>query len=345
MTDQDKGRIAIKFGGASSSSKQSAIRPSAPPSRLGKRPRQGAFATGHDSDSDRDEAPVRHEAITGFGADGAETTAPRSVSKRHLVIARQPNRDWRAELRAQRRGRIPLPAEEETRRAQAVERDPADDDKHVQWGLTVRSKSAVEDDDEDDTRSEDLPTARNNNNANDDDTQPRERTADDAALDALLDRTSHPPKAIILDEDAAYRRDAAAAGAPSTLDDYEAMPVDDFGAALLRGMGWNGESRGPKVKEVGRRANRLGLGAKELKETEDLGGWGQASASAKKKRPRLDEYRREESRRKDGRRHEDSYKGERDRERDGYRDRVRDGNSERERRGHRYRDHDRDRRR
>ncbi|PHH73588.1 hypothetical protein CDD80_3719 [Ophiocordyceps camponoti-rufipedis] len=328
MTNQDKTRIALSFGASKPPPPPPAALPSA--SRLGKRPRAHAFA---DSDSE-DERPVQHEAITGFGVDGAETLRKPPPKKRDLVIACPPNRDWRAELRAKRQ-RGPLPTSQ--RGEGAVEREPADDDKDVQWGLSVPSKREEKDD-----SSEKPPTTTPTLTTTTDNTPQPPPTADDEALDALLDRKPHRPKTIPLSEDAAYRRDVATAGAPSTLEDYEAMPVEDFGAALLRGMGWDGNPRGPKVKEVRRRANRLGLGAKELNEAEDLGGWNQT----KKKRPRLDEYRREESRRKDERRrHEDSYKRERERERDGYRG-GRDGGSERERRrDDRYRDHERDRRR
>lgn len=53
----------------------------------------------------------------------------------------------------------------------------------------------------------------------------------------------------------------------STVEEYERMPVEAFGEALLRGMGWTegrGIGRGKKdveAKELVRRADRLGLGA------------------------------------------------------------------------------------
>ncbi|KAI1001309.1 hypothetical protein K3495_g6886 [Podosphaera aphanis] len=57
----------------------------------------------------------------------------------------------------------------------------------------------------------------------------------------------------------AYKRAVAAAPEPSNIEDYEHVPVEEFGAALLRGMGWNGQKIGG-VKEVKRRQNLLGLG-------------------------------------------------------------------------------------
>lgn len=68
----------------------------------------------------------------------------------------------------------------------------------------------------------------------------------------------------------AFWADEANAAADTTADAYEAMPVSDFGKALLRGMGWHegqgvGQSGIEKgdvaVREVRRRPHRLGLGA------------------------------------------------------------------------------------
>ena len=362
--EPEKGRIAIKFGTSSASS---SARPSprprpAPASSLGKRPRAHALGGASDSESDDDEHRHRgrHEAITGFGAHGAETERERrakEAAKKEFVIARQPNRDWRAEMKAQRSSRRPLPGEESRRQqngSQHAETEPADQDKEIKWGLTVKERKASEEADNDRQGDENEPETSPQQGDQAQKEPVPERTLDDEAMDALLGRTTKPQKTIIhpapLTEDDAYRRDAETAGAASTLEDYEAMPVEEFGAALLRGMGWKGEERAPKPKEVRRRANRLGLGAKELKEDEDLGGWNQGGVQ-KKKRPRLDEYRREESRRKEGRRnHEDSYKREREREREGHRDdrdRHRDYGRHRDRdyHHHRHRDHDRERRR
>ncbi|SNX87179.1 related to Pre-mRNA-splicing factor SPP2 [Melanopsichium pennsylvanicum] len=68
-----------------------------------------------------------------------------------------------------------------------------------------------------------------------------------------------------------------------TLDDYAATPIDQFGMALLRGMGWNegtGAGKGGKgpqqAAEPKKRAALLGLGAKER----PAGSSGLASLSA-----------------------------------------------------------------
>ena len=68
----------------------------------------------------------------------------------------------------------------------------------------------------------------------------------------------------------AYREEEAACADDTGVEEYETMPVSDFGKALLRGMGWQeGKGIGRSgshaddvvVKDVHRRPHRLGLGA------------------------------------------------------------------------------------
>ena len=73
----------------------------------------------------------------------------------------------------------------------------------------------------------------------------------------LLDR---PPG----DETDAFRQDILTRPEESTMEDYSVVPIESFGAALLRGMGWNpGSGPNPKVHEPKRRPAGLGLGASE----------------------------------------------------------------------------------
>ncbi|KAH7159974.1 DExH-box splicing factor binding site-domain-containing protein [Dactylonectria estremocensis] len=357
MPDHNRGtapRIAIKFGAPSSSnSAKKTVRPN-PPSTLGKRPRSNAWGRGSDSEPDDDQGRGRHEKITGFGQDGAETerkSKDARTEKKEYVIARQANRDWRSDVKAQRKSKNLLPEEARAQQnSTTVETGPTDQDKGLKWGLTIKDKTAKDDQDDhkvsEDVSPKDSPKQD----------PPPTRTADDEAMDALLGNKADDEKIIHPTEEDAFKRDVEQAGEASTLEDYEAMPVEEFGAALLRGMGWDGKDRGTKVKEVKRRPNRLGLGAKELKEDEDLGGWNQGGK--KNRRPRLNDYRREETKRKESRQNEDSYKREREREKErqrhGHRERDRDRDHDRDRHRRdkehdqhraRHRDHDRDRRR
>ncbi|KAJ5172479.1 hypothetical protein N7492_005072 [Penicillium capsulatum] len=97
------------------------------------------------------------------------------------------------------------------------------------------------------------------------------------------------------DEGSSFRTDVASRPEPATLDQYNAIPVEEFGAALLRGMGWkDGQAIGrgnyssstaaeralkPRVPE--RRPGFLGIGAKDTsggKGAEaELGAWGKSA--------------------------------------------------------------------
>jgi len=66
-----------------------------------------------------------------------------------------------------------------------------------------------------------------------------------------------------LDEEAALRRDLVDLPETSTLADYARIPVEQFGAAMLRGMGWKPPAQGDDEPWVpGQRPALLGLGAK-----------------------------------------------------------------------------------
>lgn len=89
-----------------------------------------------------------------------------------------------------------------------------------------------------------------------------------------------------ISEQEAYNRDLAARPDAPDLDAYSRMPVEEFGAALLRGMGWKGDpkdtSNEEDIDQVIRRPALLGLGAKEVKDDpsidKKLGAWGLESA-------------------------------------------------------------------
>ena len=80
----------------------------------------------------------------------------------------------------------------------------------------------------------------------------------------------------LVDEAQQYREDLARLPEQASLDAYEAMPVAEFGAAMLRGMGWKeGQGIGRNKEEVKaveyvKRPDRLGLGAKPNEDAFDL---------------------------------------------------------------------------
>lgn len=75
---------------------------------------------------------------------------------------------------------------------------------------------------------------------------------------------SHDQDTLSFKEDVESRPDMA------TLEDYEKIPVESFGAAMLRGMGWKEDKEDPEEKSkkkpvipVAQRTMYLGLGAKD----------------------------------------------------------------------------------
>ena len=335
-----------------------------PASTLGKRPRS-TFASHHsDSESDSgNERKGKHEAVTAFGAEGAvKESAKRPEGP--LIIPNLGNRDWRSEARArlgpasQGRGKNLLPAEVQA--AQAAAKSGGREGRKVEgvdvvnsgegeikWGLSVRKKA---------DKPHEVPAEKEANGDTNHTVQEmfqkpaKPKTADEEALEALLGEKNDRkgPDLIIpsasadgyagpISEADAYRRAISVAPEASTLEDYERVPVEEFGAALLRGMGWKGPSADGKsaVKEVKRRQNLLGLGAKELKDAEELGAWVQKSDVKRlnsgadrrtERRPKANEYRREKERRDEKRQERGggNYRRERERERDNYRERDRD---------------------
>ncbi len=60
-----------------------------------------------------------------------------------------------------------------------------------------------------------------------------------------------PVKVIPANETIAFRDDVQSRPEEATMEDYENIPVDEFGAALLRGLGWNeGEGIGRNRKST-----------------------------------------------------------------------------------------------
>jgi hypothetical protein len=98
-----------------------------------------------------------------------------------------------------------------------------------------------------------------------------EQRLEKKAIDALVNGKSGDDDLVIPlhNEEELFVNDVRNAPDAPSLDAYEATPIEGFGAALLRGMGWkDGEAIGrngnpTKPPEVKRRPALLGIGAKE----------------------------------------------------------------------------------
>ena len=186
-----------------------------------------------------------------------------------LVIPALKNKDWRAAARKRRNPNyVPPPAAQTGAdgsvgglgTVETIGTEPA------MSGLYVRKKETVTADENAMVVDEEKETTVQ---------AQKELTEDERALQALLAEvngdSSRPllsiPQAV--SEAEALKQDVDELPDVATLEDYERVPVEEFGAALLRGMGWK---EGPATKKGGKNADPflpplrpafLGLGAKE----------------------------------------------------------------------------------
>ncbi len=239
-------------------------------------------------DSDDEEAghaqpqEVSHFDLTAGGAIGANDT---KEAKGPLVIQGQKNRDFRDEGRRKRQ-KNGLPAEAQAARANGViTREPTNGSSGTTaFGLTVIEKSTGEHGQAaiDEGANGVLQVAV---------APPKPKTDDELALEALLG--NKPESNLVLpavSEEEAFQRDYKNAPDMATLEQYAAVPVEEFGAALLRGMGWKdgeavGKRRGQQPVQARvpeRRPALLGIGAKsEAAAGIELGAWGKGDKGRK----------------------------------------------------------------
>lgn len=252
----------------------------------------------------------RHEAVVGFGDDGkAISVADESNKKWPLVIKSKGNKDWRDEIR-RKRGKNLLPAELQAQQQQqhgqgdsasTVERSEVG----MEGGLKIVQPKKVD---------QDGDVLMNGTQMNGEGSNGGKKlTADEEAIAALLgDEKKKSTLTIPSAEDKAsdmnghnldpddyadeadrFRADVDSRPPPASLEDYAAVPVEEFGAAILRGLGWkDGEAtdkRGQAAaapREVKRRPALLGIGAKETPggvAAEELGAWNQKKGRRKER--------------------------------------------------------------
>ena len=262
------------------------------------------FSLTDDVDPD-DEKRHHTELVSGFdqSVGGAIGLNPAKKEKAPLVIKAQNNRDWRQESR-RKRGKNLLPAEVQ---AAAKGHVPSAEDvvngDLPAFGLTFVKKEEENGDvemvdTENDKTMTVLPQA-----------ETKVKTEDEEAVEALMGERKKSGLIIAgngdvdgpymgrskgsgITEDDAFRTDVASRPDSASLEDYAAIPVSEFGAALLRGMGWKGESDSvtklndsSKAKKMERRSALLGIGAKEVPggvDNFELDTWGKGGKGKKK---------------------------------------------------------------
>lgn len=220
-----------------------------------------------------------------------------------LVIPALANRDWRREAEIRSGGRqkkaIYIPEEAKRRELRAEDlRDVDNTGAGETYGLQTFEKK------EEEGEGEGVEVGEPGE-------EKKEMTEDERAIAALMGAEKAESDLVIAraadtvnwreakpegNEDDAYRKDVSSRPNIPTLDDYAAVPVEDFGAAMLRGMGWKGgDELGGKGKGAGGKSGKLrlvekrpaflGIGAKPVTDIPELGAWGKGD---KKKRGRPD---------------------------------------------------------
>ena len=285
--------ISISFGKPKTSA--SSTNTTAPPNHKA-RPAQQIASTkprllGHESDDEDELKQPIHEAVTGFSANGA-ILGQRIPEKGQVVIKNAGNSDWRKRRRA---GKNLLPGEVQVQNGGVamVEKDEVSKASGLQFATKEQRDSLV--------AAQAFGTGAVHGA-----TAPgpaQGRTEDEIALQALLtdgeggstSTTVIVPKGNAnlvrpepINEVDDYRADVASRPDSATLDEYAAMPVEEFGLALIRGMGTKRRANGqfvnpgdtsvaiPKAREP--RPGYLGIGAKVAPGAEvELGAWGKTA--------------------------------------------------------------------
>ncbi|KAI0703673.1 DExH-box splicing factor binding site-domain-containing protein [Cerioporus squamosus] len=348
---------------------------STPNSPLGRStPSRSKSRTYTERDSSDEGSEAEDELVTAFDQFGAQRSHYRgrlhekSKPQGPLVIPALQNRDWRELARKRKQLYVPPSAAATTGADGSVgglgTRDTINSGPQAS-GLQFRKRVKLEEGEDvsmPDTNAAPSPPAE----------EVKEETDDQKALRAILasaasggDGGIDGPQIDIIPavtEDDAYKQDVVELPDPASLEDYERVPVSQFGAALLRGMGWK-EGTAASKKNKGMiepwlpqsRPALLGIGAKE-KEVFDDGSKGKKGAKARPERryvPVIKQERTVEGRDGDSERERGSRSGsgrpsrspspDRRRERDGRRDDRDRGDREKYRVGDRERERDRDR--
>lgn len=272
MAAPKEGGFKMSLGGLKGKMGKVSLK-AAPAQKEAKRPR---LALGDDEEDDSN----KQQAISGWDAaeGGAVDISGPKAKEGPRIIPALPNRNWRDEARREQLAKAP---HVQAQNANIVQHS---EEPKVQYGLTIlRKEEPAEHGTE-----EPVATAEPMEDVKDNLTE--EQRLEKKALDALLSGKSTDDDLVIpvQSEEEAFRNDLRDAPDAPTLEAYEATPIEGFGAALLRGMGWkDGEAIGngtaAKPKEVKRRPALLGIGAKEEAAVGvELGGWGGGKGKGKK---------------------------------------------------------------
>lgn len=239
----------------------------------------------HDGE-DGDQLDGKAQTVSHFdrSAGGAIDEANKPKKEQPLVIKPQANRDWKEASQRNKRQKLPEALQQNGREAEieAKEREGK-----PTFGLNVGKRNGTEVAGGEPMDVEQQEQAQQAPLEPDGEATIKQKTDEERAMDVLLGKDTDSNLVLpAMTEEEAFERDFHSAPDMATLDDYARVPVEQFGAALLRGMGWKegegiGSQRGKKIEKVKvpeRRPALLGIGAKEEAAVkEEMGAWGKAS--------------------------------------------------------------------
>jgi hypothetical protein len=258
------------------------------------------------SDEEEEEQPA-HQEVVGFDstAGGAISKHAAVEAKAPLVIQVQSKNNWRDRPGVNRKGKNLLPQEVQAAGAGAAVVET--EGPSISYGLSLApSREGDIDHVAEERKDADMPDADGDAPTPQ---KPEPIGQDELALQALISESQgnndRKRSDLVIessskgegryDETSSFRTDVATRPDQASLDAYNAVPVEEFGAALLRGMGWKeGQTLGrgrydgssstaaaAKASVPERRPGFLGIGAKDTSggkgaETE-IGAWGKSA--------------------------------------------------------------------
>ncbi|KAF8527300.1 DExH-box splicing factor binding site-domain-containing protein [Gautieria morchelliformis] len=246
-------------------------------------PRNNTFIPHAIDSSDEDGEDGAIEAVTGFDQAGAQRLHEKPKASGPLVIPALANRDWRAVARIRKQvvfipDGVAIPTGRDGSQGGLGTRDSINAGPQAA-GLVIRKKldpaGAIDDGSVKDESVDVLNETLEKSEEDEDERARRALLANVAGgsdehftIDAIP--VSNNNFSTPVDETDAYKQDVLTRPESATLADYERVPVSQFGAALLRGMGWKEGTAASRTRPglvepwlPTSRPALLGIGAKE----------------------------------------------------------------------------------
>ncbi|KAK9383149.1 uncharacterized protein V2V93DRAFT_364395 [Kockiozyma suomiensis] len=229
---------------------------------------KGRSSTLHGRGHKRQRSPSPTELITGFDtASGNAIAVHKKEERGPLVIVPPKNKNWIEEAKKKRAVYMPVGSVIDAERDRQADEQEQISKRRQNYGLTIREKvqksdgssvSAQESISSTDIKVEapiqDGSQSRAHIKKETDEEKAIRKIAsefmddDDNRKSDLVIKLASSSTTMsadqirqVISEEEAYRQDIASRPDAPDMDAYEAVPVEDFGFALLRGMGWKGD--------------------------------------------------------------------------------------------------------